>query len=82
MTDGFSSLGIETTKKLTDGMKTKGFRFFTVGTSDRLHRFFKAELDELASKPRETHQLIVDLDKNSFTKDQVERLAKEICTTS
>ena len=76
MTDGFSSRGIEIVKEYTDRLKTKNVKFFSVGTSARVN---KPELDELASKPSDIHQLIVDLKKNSFTKDQVERLAKEIC---
>ena len=60
-------------------MKTKGFKLFAVGTSDRLHRLNNAELDELVSKPTETHQLFVNFSKNSASKDKVERFAKEIC---
>ena len=74
-------MGIETTKDLTDRMKTNGVKLFAVGTSDRLHRMYKAELDELSSKPSKTHQIIVDLHKNSFSKAQAERFAKEICKT-
>lgn len=79
VTDGFSSLGIDFTKMLSGNMKTKGFKLFAVGTSDRLHRMYKAELDELVSKPTKTHQLFVNFNKNSATKDQLERFAKEIC---
>ena len=81
VTDGFSSRGIEITKELTDKLKTNGVELFAVGTFNRQHRLNKAELDELSSKPSKTHQLIVDLDKNSFTEDQVEQFAKEICKT-
>ena len=81
VTDGFSSRGVEITKELTDRLKTNGVKLFAVGTPDRQHRLYKAELDELSSKPSKTHQLIVDLNKNSFTKDQVEQFAKKICKT-
>lgn len=76
LTDGFSSLGIEFTKKLADTLKRTGVKFFTVGTSDRV---YQAEVDELASKPSKTHQLLRDLAKGSFTKDEVRKFAKEIC---
>ena len=41
-----------------------------MGTSRRV---CKAELDELASQPNETPQLIIDLEKNAFNKDKVEQ---------
>ena len=76
VTDGFSSRGIEITKELTDQLKTSKVQFFSVGTS---HRVNKPELNNLSSKPSGTHQLIVDLKKDHFTKSQVEQLAKRIC---
>ena len=76
MTDGFSSRGIEVTKELTERLKRIGARLFSVGTSDRI---YKAELDELASKPKATHELIIDFKKYQATKDQVEQFAKVIC---
>ena len=78
LTDGFSSLGIEFTKKLADTLKRTGVKFFTVGTSDRV---YQAEVDELSSKPSKTHQLLRDLTKGSFTKDEVRQFAEEICKT-
>ncbi|KAJ7394354.1 hypothetical protein OS493_000160 [Desmophyllum pertusum] len=76
VTDGFSSLGIEFTKKLAGTLKRTGVNVFSVGTSGRV---YKAELDELVSKPSEAHQLTRDLTKGAFTKDEVKRFAKEIC---
>ena len=60
-------------------MERKGFELFAVGTSDRLHGLYKAELDELVSKPSESHELIVDFDKSSYNEDQVKQLAEKIC---
>ena len=76
VTDGFSSLGIEFTKKLADQLKSTGFELFSVGTSDLI---YKTEMDELVSKPSKSHELLRDLKKNYFTKDEVEQFAKEIC---
>ena len=47
-----------------------------MGTSKRVN---KPELDEISSQPVDTHELVVDLKNRSFTKAQVERLAKDIC---
>ena len=76
ITDGFSSLGFEETKELTDQLKQRRIQFFSVGTSKRVN---KPELDEISSQPVDIHKLIVDLKNRSFTKAQVERLAKDIC---
>ena len=77
ITDGFSSLGFEKTKELTDQLKQRRIQFFSVGTSKRVN---KPELEEISSQPVDTHELVVvDLKNRSFTKAQVERLAKDIC---
>ena len=76
ITDGFSSLGFEYTKELTDQLKQSRIQFFSVGTSKRVN---KPELDEISSQPVDIHKRIVDLKNRSFTKAQVERLAKDIC---
>ena len=76
ITDGFSSLGFEYTKELTDQLKQSRIQFFSVGTSKRVN---KPELDEISSQPVDIHELIVDLKNRSLTKAQVERLAKDIC---
>ena len=76
ITDGFSSLGIDFTKKLADNLKKTDVKVFSVGTSDRV---YKDEVDELSSKPRKTHELLKDLAKGSFSKDELEKFAKEIC---
>ena len=75
-TDGFSSLGIDFTRKLVNNLKTTNVKVFSVGTSDRV---YKAEVDELSSEPSKTHELLKDLAKGSFTKDELEQFAKEIC---
>ena len=77
VTDGFSSLGIQNTKELTDRLKTNNIKLFSVGSSDRLNRLNKPELEMMASKPSEIHQLIVD----SFSKHQVEQFSKKICNS-
>ena len=76
VTDSFSSRGIEITKELTDRMKANHVKLFSVGASARVN---KPELDEMVSKPSDTHELIVDLKTNSFSKDQVEQFSKKIC---
>lgn len=76
ITDGFSSLGIDFTKKLADTLKKTDVKVFSVGTSDHV---YKAEVDELSSKPSKSHQLLGDLAKGSFSKDEVQKFAKEIC---
>jgi len=76
ITDGFSSLGIDFTKKLADNLKKTDVKVFSVGTSDRV---YKAEVDELSSEPNKSHELLKDLAKGSFSKDEVEKFAKEIC---
>jgi len=78
VTDGFSSRGVEITKELAGRLKRQGVKFFAVGTSRRV---YKDELDELSSKPSESHQLMVDIKKNPFTKEQVEQFTKKICKT-
>ena len=75
-TDGFSSLGIDFTRKLANTLKKTNVKVFSVGTSDRV---YKAEVDELSSEPSKTHELLKDLAKGSFTKDELEQFAKEIC---
>ena len=47
-----------------------------MGTSKRVN---KPELDEMSSGQVDIHKLIVDFKNRSFTKAQVERLAKDIC---
>ena len=76
ITDGFSTRGFEYTKELTDQLKQSRVQFFSVGTSKQVN---KPELDEISSPPVDIHELIVDLKNRSFTKAQVERLAKDIC---
>lgn len=76
VTDGFSTRGVEFTRKSADTLTRKGIKLFSVGISDHID---KDELDELASKPKESHQLIIDIPGKFFTKEQVERFAKEIC---
>ena len=76
LTDGFSTRGVEFTKASADTLRRKGIKLFSVGISDHTD---KAELDELSSKPRESHQLNIETPGKFFTIDQVERFAKEIC---
>ncbi|CAH3027330.1 unnamed protein product, partial [Porites evermanni] len=76
ITDGFSTRGFEYTNELTDQLKQSRVQFFSVGTSKQVN---KPELDEISSQPVDIHELIVDLKNRSFTKAQVERLAKDIC---
>ncbi|XP_073247508.1 matrilin-2-like [Porites lutea] len=76
ITDGFSTRGFEYTKELTDQLKHRRVKFFSVGTSKRVN---KPELDEMSSGQVDIHKLIVDLKNRSSTKAQVERLAKDIC---
>ena len=77
ITDGFSSLGIDFTRKLANNLKKlTNVKVFSVATSDRVH---KAEVDELSSEPSNAHELLKDLSKSSFTKDELEQFAKEIC---
>ena len=38
LTDGFSSLGIEVTRDLTERLKNKGVEFFSVGISGRVYK--------------------------------------------
>ena len=42
----------------------------SVGTSDRV---YKAEVDELSSEPSKTHELLKDLAKGPFSKDELEQ---------
>lgn len=74
ITDGFSTRGVEFTRKSADTLTRKGIKLFSVGISNHID---KDELDLLASKP--SHQLILDFPGKPFTKEQVERFAKEIC---
>ena len=76
ITDGFSSLGIDFTRKLANNLKKTDVKVFSVGTSDRV---YKAEVDELSSEPTKTHEVFKDLAKGSFSKDELEQFAKEIC---
>ena len=76
VTDGFSSLGIDFTRKLADNLKKTDVKVFSVGTSDRV---YKAEMEELSSEPRKTHEIFEDLAKGSVSKDKLEQFAKEIC---
>ena len=76
VTDGFSTRGVEFTRKSANTLTTRGINLFSVGISDHVD---KDELDELASKPRKSHQLVIDVPGKFFTKEQVERFAKEIC---
>ena len=76
VTDGISTRGVEFTRASANTLKRKGIKLFSVGISDHND---EAELDELSSKPRESHQLNIETLGKFFTKDQVERFAKEIC---
>lgn len=76
VTDGLSSRGIEITRWLTKPLKNNGVKFFSVGIANRVNR---DELNEVTSQPIETHQLIRDISKRSFTKWQVDTFAREIC---
>lgn len=78
ITDGYSTRGVEFTSDNAAMLKRKGVELFSVGISNRIN---KKELDVLASEPRKTHQLYMttNLGGNSFTKEQVQNLAKEIC---
>ena len=76
VTDGFSTRGVEFTRASADTLTREGVNLFSVGISDHVD---KDELDELASKPRASHQLIIDTAGKFFTKEQVQRFAKEIC---
>ncbi|XP_068717091.1 cartilage matrix protein-like [Montipora capricornis] len=76
VTDGLSSRGIEITRWLTKPLKNNGVKFFSVGIANRVNR---DELNEVTSQPIETHQLIRDISKSSFTKWQVDTFAREIC---
>ena len=78
ITDGYSTRGLEFTSDSAAMLKRKGVELFSVGISNHIN---KKELDVLASEPRKTHQLYMttDLGGNSFIKEQVQNLAKEIC---
>lgn len=76
LTDGYSTRGVEFTRDSAATLTAKGVKLFSVAISDDVDQ---AELDELASKPRKTHQLITALPEKSFSKEQVERFAKQIC---
>ncbi|KAJ7331173.1 hypothetical protein OS493_020876 [Desmophyllum pertusum] len=55
VTDGFSTRGVEFTRASADTLTREGVNLFSVGISDHVD---KDELDELASKPRASHQLL------------------------
>lgn len=77
ITDGYSTRGVEFTRDNAATLtRTKGVKLFSVGISDRID---KAELDALASKPYNTHQLVIQTPGNPFNKYQVQRFAKQIC---
>lgn len=77
MTDGYSTRGVEFTRDNAATLtRTKGVKLFSVGISDRID---KAELDALASKPYNTHQLVIQTPGNPFNRYQVQRFAKQIC---
>ena len=76
MTDGFSSLGVEFTKKLAGSLKRTGLELFSVGTSDLQ---YKSEIEVLVSKPSKSHELFRDLRKSYFKKDEIEQFARDIC---
>ena len=76
VTDGFSSLGVEFTKKLAGSLKRTGLELFSVGTSDLQ---YKSEIEVLVSKPSKSHELFRDLRKNYFKKDEIEQFARDIC---
>lgn len=77
ITDGYSTRGVEFTRDGAAALtKAKGVKLFSVGIADRVN---KAELDELASQPRNTHQLIIQHTGNFVPKKQVQRFAKQIC---
>ena len=76
VTDGLSTRGVEFTRKSADTLTRKGIELFSVGISDHVDQ---DELDELASEPKESHQLITDVPGKFFTKKQVERFAQKIC---
>lgn len=76
LSDGFSTRGVEFTKASADTLTRRGIKLFSVGISGHID---EAELDELSSKPRESHRLNIETPGKFFTKDQVEHFAKEIC---
>ena len=76
ITDGYSTRGVIFTRDNVATLKRKGVKLFSVGISDHVD---KAELDELASKPRKSHQLMVELAGKNFTKKQIQDFAKQIC---
>lgn len=77
LTDGYSTRGVEFTRDNAAALHDKlGVQLFSVGISGRVN---KAELDELASKPRKTHQLFMNFPTKPFSKEQVEHFAKQIC---
>ena len=79
ITDGYSTRGLEFTRDSAAVLKRKGVELFSVGISDHIN---KAELNALASKPWKTHQLyLTDVEGSSFTKEQVQSLAKKICNS-
>ena len=76
LTDGRSTRGVEFTRASTRTLTRGGINLFSVGISSHVD---EAELDELSSKPRGSHQLHIETPGKFFTKDQVEHFAKEIC---
>lgn len=76
VTDGKSTRGVEFTRQSADSLIERGITLFSVAVSDHVD---EDELNELASTPRKSHQLVIDTPGKFFTKEQVERFAKEIC---
>ena len=78
ITDGYSTRGLEFTRDSAAMLRRKGVELFSVGISNHIN---EKELDALASKPSKTHQFYMTTDPsgNSFTREQVQKLAKEIC---
>jgi len=76
LTDGLSTRGVEFTKASADTLTRRGIKLFSVGISGHID---EAELDELASKPRKSHKLNIEIPGKFFSKDQVVHFAKEIC---
>ena len=76
VTDGKSTRGVEFTRQSADSLIERGITLFSVAISDHVD---EDELNELASTPRKSHRLVIDTPGKFFTKEQVERFAKEIC---
>jgi len=75
VTDGFSGIGPEFTKKRSDEIKARGIEMFAIGIT---HRMNDEELTALSSKPVNNH--LLKLTDNKAVKGLVDHIVKDICT--